>query len=457
MTDLIISISGVRGIVGDSLTPEVVLRFAAGFGAWARRGRDGRAAVVLGRDARTSGPLLAQAAAAGLTGVGVDVLEVGLVPTPTVQLEVERQRAQGGIVITASHNPIEWNALKFVGPDGMFLDAADGKAVRLGAETADLPWVDWSAIGGSRAVPDAVAHHLDRTLASLPDTAAIAARRFHVALDCVRGAGGVIMPALLERLGCRVTAINTATDGRFPRAPEPIPEHLDELSRLVRDTGADLGMAVDPDVDRLALVDETGRPIGEDYTLAFAVHAVLGRAVSPPGAREVVCNLSTSLVVDDAARAHGAVVVRTPVGEAHVARTAVSRRSVMAGEGNGGVIFPTVHAGRDAPVAAALALELLARERRTVSQIVALGPRYVILKAKVPRAEADLDSIYRALGDRFPGAARDTADGLRLAWPDRWVHVRPSGTEPVVRLMAEAPEARDAEALLDACRAEVAR
>jgi len=457
MTDLIISISGVRGIVGDSLTPEVVLRFAAAFGAWARRAADGGAHVVLGRDARTSGPLLAHAAAAGLNGVGVDVLDVGLVPTPTVQLEVERHRAAGGIVITASHNPIEWNALKFVGPDGMFLDGDDGAQVRRHAESAELPWSDWSAIGGSRAVPDAVERHLERTLDSLPDPSAIAARHLHVALDCVRGAGGVIMPTLLERLGCRVTAINTETDGRFPRAPEPIPEHLEELSRLVRDTGADLGMAVDPDVDRLALVDEAGRPIGEDYTLAFAVRAVFGRADPPAGAREVICNLSTSLVVDDAARAHGAAVVRTPVGEAHVARTAVGRRAVMAGEGNGGVIFPAVHAGRDAPVAAALALELLAREQCTVSEVVAKGPRYVILKAKVPRAEADLDSIYRALGARFPDATRDTADGLRLAWRDRWVHVRPSGTEPVVRLMAEAPEAHDAEALLDACRAEVAR
>jgi phosphomannomutase len=455
MTDLIISVSGVRGIVGSALTPDVVLRFAGAFGSWARERGGGRATVVVGRDARTSGPLLARAVTAGLLGSGTDVVDVGLVPTPTVQLEVERQEAQGGIVITASHNPIEWNALKFVGPDGIFLDTRDAGDVRRRAESGTIGWVGWDEVGSAREISDAIDHHVALAVAAVPDPTAIIDRRFHVALDCVRGAGGVIMPALLERLGCRVTAINTEPDGRFPRPPEPIPAHLGELGALVRDSGADVGFAVDPDVDRLAIVDESGQPIGEDYTLAFAVHAAFGRDAAPEGAREVVCNLSTSLVVEDAARAHRAAVVRTPVGEAHVARAAVTRGAVMAGEGNGGVIYPAAHAGRDAPVAAVLALEYLAREGSTVGELVAAHPRYVIVKAKAPRADAELGSIYQALTERFRDADRDTVDGLRLAWSDRWVHVRPSGTEPIVRIIAEAPRRADADALLEACRAEV--
>lgn len=452
MTDLIVSVSGVRGIVGRSMTPDVALRFAAAFGSWAGERRGGHATIVVGRDARTSGPLLGRAVTAGLLGTGAHVIDVGLVPTPTVQLEVDRHGAHGGVVITASHNPIEWNALKFVGPDGIFLDAEDATEVLRRAEFGPLEWVDWSAVGTVQTVPDAIDRHIDLAMAAVPDRTPIVRRRFHVALDCVRGAGGVIMPTLLERLGCRVSAINTEPDGYFPRAPEPIPEHLGELGAAVRDAGADLGLAVDPDVDRLAVVDETGRPIGEDYTLAFAVHAVFGRDTLPEGAAEVVCNLSTSLVVEDAARRYGAEVVRTPVGEAHVARTAVNRGAIMAGEGNGGVIFPAVHAGRDAPVAAALVLEYLARAGGSVGARVKAQPQYAIVKAKTPRANVELGSIYEALAERFPDADRDTADGLRLAWHDRWIHVRPSGTEPIVRLIAEAPTGADADDLLEACR-----
>jgi len=274
-----------------------------------------------------------------------------------------------------------------------------------------------------------------------------------VALDCVRGAGGVIMPELLQGLGCEVTGINLETDGRFPRAPEPIPENLDALSDLVRSSGADLGMAVDPDVDRLALVDETGTPIGEDYTLAFAVRAVCGsgnvvrRTMRRLRSRPVVCNLSTSLVVEDAARDCGAKVIRTPVGEVHVARELVRRGAEIGGEGNGGVMYAPLHAGRDAPAGAALVLELLAREGKKVSELVRASPRYVIVKAKVERG-ADLERAYAALRARFPDAAADAQDGLRLAWPDRWLHVRPSNTEPIVRFIAEGPTAAAAQDLI---------
>jgi phosphomannomutase len=451
-----ISVSGMRGIVGTDLTPELVARHAAALGAWAR-GR-GRPLVVLGRDARTSGPMFARAATAGLMSVGCDVVDVGVAPTPTVQLAVEHHHAGAGLILTASHNPIEWNALKLVGPDGIFLDGADGGAVRALAEQGP-PRTGWEGIGSVREDREAIERHLALVLA-LPmiDVPAIRNRRFTVALDCVRGAGGTTIPALLERLGCTVLGINLETDGRFPRPPEPLPENLGELSRLVRESGAAVGFAVDPDVDRLALVDETGAPIGEDYTLALAVRAVLGAESASPAARAraasappvVVANLSTSLVVEDAARRGGARFVRAPVGEAHVARVIRDEGAVIGGEGNGGVILPSLHIGRDAPVGVALILHLMAASGKTVSALVADQPRYRIVKAKARRGN-DLNPVYRALRGRFSDAATDTSDGLRLAWSDRWLHVRPSGTEPIVRFIAEAPTQADAESLVAVC------
>src|SRR5213592_1207844 len=447
---LMVSVSGVRGLVGTDLTPEVVARWAAAFGTWAKHGRpDGRTArrpvsIVIGRDARTSGPMFTSAAIAGLQSVGCHVIDVGLVATPSVQLAVEHHRAAGGIIVTASHNPIEWNALKFVGPDGIFLDTGSGTRVRELAAADSLPRAQVTAIGDVTSDSDAISRHLAAVLA-LRGVAvrAIRRRRFRVALDTVRGAGGALMPELLERLGCRVTAINLETDGLFPRPPEPVPENLRDLGALVRRSKADIGIAVDPDVDRLAIVDEQGRPIGEDYTLAFAV-----RAVGPSARRPVVCNLSTSLVVDDAAKASGASVIRAAVGEAYVARKMIELKAVIGGEGNGGVMYPALHVGRDAPVALALVLSLLARERATVSALVASAPQYTIVKAKVPRGPR-LEPVYDGLRRGFPEAAVDTQDGLRLAWPDRWLHVRPSGTEPIIRLIAEAPSRADAERLIE--------
>jgi phosphomannomutase len=448
MTDtLMVGVSGVRGIVGKDLTADVVTQWARGFGLWLREGTSAGGpgpgtSVVIGRDARTSGPMFAAAVTAGLTSVGCDVIDIGLVPTPTVQLAVEHHRAGGGIAITASHNPIEWNALKFIGPDGIFLDGMDGARVQ------KLVGEDGGGRGSTGKVTTdegAVERHLDAVL-KLPavDVEQIRKRKLTVALDAVRGAGGPVMRALLERLGCEVAGINLETDGHFPRSPEPVPENLGGLSTLVTRAGAALGIAVDPDVDRLAIVAETGTPIGEDYTLAFAVRAVLGgRADGLTGGPKtpspsVVCNLSTSLVVEDAARECGAEVVRTPVGEVHVARAIVRLGAVIGGEGNGGVMYPALHAGRDAPVAAALLLTLLARDGRRVSELVAAAPRYAIVKAKAARGPA-LEPVYAALRRRFADAQVDTQDGLRLAWRDRWLHVRPSNTEPIIRLIAEAP------------------
>jgi len=437
------SVSGLRGIVGEDLVPAVVTRYAEAFGAYVAS-RGGRA-VALARDSRQSGPSFVAAAAQGLLAAGVDVVDLGMVPTPTAQLAVETVDGGlgGGIVVTASHNPVEWNALKFVGPGGRFLDKAE--AERFFA-LVDAGGSHAAARSGTRRADDgAVRRHLERVLA-LPwlDLGAIRRRRFRVALDCVRGAGATIMPPLLDALGCEVVAINLEPDGRFPREPEPIPEHLGELGALVRERGSDVGIAVDPDVDRLALVDETGRPIGEDYTLAFAVRAVLAQRRGP-----VVTNLSTSLVVDDAAREAGGSVERAPVGEANVVERMAARGAVIGGEGNGGVILPEVHLGRDAPVAATLALALLAGRAVTVSALVDSAPRYTIVKAKVPRPSGSLERCYAALSAVLKGAAEDRQDGLRLAFADRWVHVRPSGTEPVVRVIAEGPSREAAERLVE--------
>jgi len=311
-----------------------------------------------------------------------------------------------------------------------------------------IPRATWDHLGEVTLDNRAVERHLERVL-SIPylDVKGIRARRFKVALDCVRGAGKVIMPALLERLGCEVTAINMEPDGRFPRPPEPIAENLGELERLVLEGGAAVGFAVDPDVDRLALVSDMGQAIGEDYTLALAARLVLRHRRG-----KVVTNLSTSRVVDDAARAAGADVVRAPVGEVNVAIRMRDEAAPIGGEGNGGVILREVHLGRDAPIGAALTLQLMHEEERPLSSIVADLPRYVIVKEKLERPAASLDSVYATLRQAFSDASVDTQDGLRLAWPDRWLHVRPSGTEPIVRVIAEAPTEREANELVRRAR-----
>jgi phosphomannomutase len=443
------SVSGVRGIVDRDLTPEVVARYVAAFARLATT--DERRAVVLARDSRESGPRFAEAAREALLGAGADVVECGMIPTPTAQLAVEHHRAAGGIIITASHNPIEWNALKFVGADGLFLERELVDRLFRLVDAAELAPQDMNGGGTLTEDREAVERHLEAVL-GLPfvEVETVRERGFTVALDCVRGVGGVILPQLLERLGCEVVGIDLETDGRFTRAPEPVPGNLAGLREAVRGAGADVGMAVDPDGDRMALVDEAGEAIGEDYTLAFGVRAVLERRSGP-----VAVNLSTSLVVDDVARQFGCEVHRAPVGEANVARAMQRVGAVVGGEGNGGVMLPDLHLGRDAPLAAALVLDLLARSGETVRGLVTAGPQYAIVKAKVPRG-GDLDATYAALESGFGEATVDRQDGLRLAWPDRWLHVRPSGTEPIVRLIAEAPTPDAAEGLIAASQAVLA-
>jgi phosphomannomutase len=439
---LMIGVSGIRGRVGFGLSPDVVARYASAFGAWAVSQGSSRS-IVLGRDSRVTGPLFHQVARAALEAAGADVIDLGLTTTPTIQLAVEHHHAAGGLGITASHNPIEWNALKFIGASGLFLSAEQGAEMRALIEHG-IPYAKWDALGKTRFDGEAIARHIEAVLAlPMMNVQAIRARGFRVAYDACRGAGGVIIPHLLERLGCEVHEINIETDGHFPRPPEPIPENLGDLERLVKDTGSQIGFATDPDVDRLALVSNEGKAIGEDYTLALACRVVLRHRKG-----HVVTNLSTSRVVDDAAADFGQQVIRAPVGEVNVALRMKKERAVIGGEGNGGVILPELHLGRDAPLGVALMLQLMLEDPRSISQIVAASPRYAIIKDKLDLPNAPLDTVYAALRAAFPDAEADTQDGLRLGWPDRWVHVRPSGTEPIVRVIAEAPTQDEAAKLV---------
>ncbi|MHB0963858.1 MAG: phosphoglucosamine mutase [Gemmatimonadaceae bacterium] len=444
-SQLMISVSGIRGRVGFGLSPDVVARYASAFGAWALQQGHG-SSVVLGRDSRVSGPMFHVVARAALESVGANVIDLGITTTPTLQLAVEHHHAAGGLNITASHNPIEWNALKFIGHDGLFLNAADNVAMR--ALIDAIPYATYDKLGVTRFDSEAVARHLDAVLA-LPmiNVPAIRARKFRVAYDACRGAGGIVIPHLLNLLGCDVEAIELETDGRFPRPPEPVAENLGPLAALVKQTGADIGFATDPDVDRLSLVDEKGRAIGEDYTLALASRVVLAHR---PGL--VVTNLSTSLAVDDQAAEFGGTVQRAPVGEVNVAIAMRAAGAVVGGEGNGGVILPELHLGRDAPLGVALILQMLVNTDLPLSAVVARYPRYTIIKEKLDRPAAPLDAVYAALRDAFPDATADTQDGMRLSWPGRWVHIRPSGTEPIVRVIAEAGSADAARALVDRAR-----
>src|SRR4051794_20196456 len=367
---LMVSVSGIRGRVGYSLTPEVVATYAAGFGAWsAARGKS--RAIVVGRDSRVSGPMFHRTVVAALQSVGCTVIDVGLTTTPTCQLAVEHHHAAGGLMISASHNPIEWNALKFIAPTGLFLDATEGTEMRASIEQG-IPRATWDKLGTIEQDDRAVSRHLERVL-SIPyvDVAAIRKRKFKVALDCVRGAGSIIVPQLLERLGCSVNAINMEPDGRFPRSPEPTADNLKELEQLVLSTGSVIGLAVDPDVDRLALVSNEGKAIGEDYTLALAAKLVLKHRKGP-----LVTNLSTSRLLEDVAEQAGVPVMRAPVGEVNVATEMRDMKAPIGGEGNGGVILSEMHLGRDAPVGVALLLQLLHEENRTLSAIVGSLPRY---------------------------------------------------------------------------------
>jgi phosphomannomutase len=450
-SDLMVSVSGVRGRVGEGMTVEVVARFAAAFGAYIReRSGKSRPRIVLGRDTRTSGPMFSRIVAGSLQSVGCDVTDIGVAPTPTALHSIAALEADGGIVVTASHNPVEWNALKLASGAGMFLDADEAPLMRAFINDRALPRAAWDELGNVQEDSGAADRHLQAVLdMRYLDIEALRARRFRVALDCIRGAGAVLLPRLLEELGCEVIGLNLEPDGRFPREPEPVADNLGELERLVQQSGADVGMATDPDSDRLSLVSSDGRAIGEDFTLALAATLVLRHMPGP-----VVTNLSTSRLLRDVADRAGVELHLAPVGEIHVARRMQQVGAVIGGEGNGGVILPDVQYTRDAAVAVALVLQLLLEDGRPLAEIVTSHERYVIVKDKLPHDAGPLEAVYATLEQQLAAPAADRQDGLRLDWPDerRWLHLRASGTEPILRIIAEARTEQEARQLIDQAR-----
>lgn len=442
MSKLIASISGIRGIVGASLTPETILYYVPAFGRWC-----GGGPVVIGFDGRPSGRMFMDGVRSSLQASGVDVIDVGMVPTPTVQLMVEHSEARGGIVVTASHNPGEWNGLKFLNADGVFLDAAENAAFFALAAAGDATFAAYDRLGALQPVTDAVERHIARVLACpLLDVEVIRRRAPRVVVDAVNASGSVALPTLLEKLGCAVLPLACDSSGVFPHTPEPLPENLGSLGAAVRSHGADLGIAVDPDADRIVVFDERGEPFGEEYSITTAVHAVLSR-IADPAQTCVVVNLSTTRAVDDVARRFGATVHRAPVGEINVVKMMKEKHAVVGGEGSGGVILPQVHAGRDSLVGAALLLQSLADHGGTASEFRASLPEWVIRKHKYAAEGIDATAALGRAAEAFSAERIDTRDGVRIDFQEGWVHLRTSNTEPIMRVIAEGAGAAEADAL----------
>ena len=445
---LMVSISGIRGIVGESLTPDIVVKYAAAFGEYCKRInpdnplRGRRPEVVLGRDGRITGKIVANIVSSTLLASGVNVRAIGVCPTPTVALAVEKLGLTGGISVTASHNPMQWNGLKFFASSGLFLDAEENAAMWKIADKREAGFASWQKIGKHTADDSWLRKHIEAVL-SLPylNIETIRKRKLKVVLDAVNSAGGLIVPTLLKELGCTVIEMNCEASGVFAHAPEPIPENLIDLCQRVKTEHADLGIAVDPDVDRLVLITEKGEPFSEENTIASAVKFVLEKEKQLGHAytQSVVVNLSTTRAVDDIAAQFGAKVHRTPVGEINVAKRMKNIGAVIGGEGSGGVILPAVHAGRDAIVGIGLLLQMLSEFSGTVSELKASLPQYQIAKGKIELGSISPDSALQKIQTSHAHEGiMNTDDGLKIDFPDYWVHLRKSNTEPIIRVIAEA-------------------
>jgi len=440
-----VGVSGVRGVVGESLTPQITASFARAFAVFVGQGR-----VVVGRDTRPSGRAIEAAVIAGLQSAGCTPMLAGVVPTPTLCMLVPALGARGGIAITASHNPAQWNALKFIGAEGQFLTPHRAAELYDIYHQGDAALMPEDGLPESETVQEPMALHTKR-ITDYVDTQAIRKKAFRVAVDCCNGVGAVHTRAFLERLGCNVVACFEAPTGAFEREPEPLPERLGALSSLVRSHACDVGFAQDPDGDRLAVVDERGQPIGEDATVALAIQQVLDAHAKGP----VGVNLSTSRCVQVVAEQRGVAFFRTRIGEINVVETMLSAGAVAGGEGTGGVIIPAIHPCRDSYAAMAVILELMTMTESTVSTLRAGIPNFFLVKDKLVVSPQNVASILRFVRREYEGKRINLMDGVYVELEDSWIHVRPSNTEPVLRISAEAPSKEQAARLMQQVRAVV--
>lgn len=439
---LMISVSGIRGIFGTHLTPANLVNFTAAYGTWL-----GGGTVVVGRDSRVTGQICEDIVCATLQSTGCDVIKLGIVPTPTVAMGVLTHKAAGGIILTASHNPAQWNALKLLNSKSEFLDADEGAEVLKIAETGKISWKMYDQIGSISEDPDSISRHIKEIL-KLPVINADIIRKagFKVAVDAVNGAGSHALPQLLRELGAEVHTIHCEPNGIFPHNPEPLPEHLTEICDFVKKTGADLGVVTDPDGDRLALVDENGNLFGEEYTQAAAFDFVLSKT---PG--DTATNLSSSRVCDDISARYGKACHRSAVGEINVVKKMQEKGAIIGGEGNGGVIYPELHPGRDALVGTAMILQLLAEKKMKAGEYRASLPNYEMSKQKIQLDELgmDADTLLGNVAETFKDRNPNTLDGVKIDFDEGWVHFRKSNTEPIVRVYSEAKTVSEAKNLAD--------
>ena len=433
------SISGIRGIVGDGLDPETIIKFTNAYAEFIGSGK-----VVIGRDARITGEMVNQITTGTLLAKGIDVIDIGICPTPTVQFNVKKLKAQGGIAISASHNPNEWNALKLLNGTGQFLSPEEYVQMQKFLKKDQLNYKSWDKIGKWTEYSKGIQNHVDAILdLGIIYLDEIRKRKFKVVLDCVNGAGTYVLPEFLKDFGCEVIEMNCDRTGIFPRSPEPLPENLTETMKKVKETKADLGIVVDPDVDRLVLITDKGEPFSEENTIVLVVQFILSRKKG-----NVVVNLSTTRAVDDIAHQFSCEVYRSAVGEANVVKKMKEVNAVIGGEGSGGVIFPEVHYGRDALVGIALTLQCLADYGKPLSKLKDELPQYFISKKKI-EITIDPDQVIQKLKATFSGQKINTEDGLRVDFIDHWVHFRKSNTEPIIRIITEAKTKAEAEKYSD--------
>ena len=441
---LIKSISGIRGTIGGTagtnLTPLDAVKFAAGYGAWLKE-QHKHCKVVIGRDARPSGQMIENLVISTLQGLGIDVINAGLSTTPTVEMLVPRFNASGGIILTASHNPKEWNALKLLNEKGEFVSGEDGAAILRLAEDADLAFAEVDDLGQITPCDDGMEWHIEQVL-SLPsiDARAVRSKGFHVAIDAVHSSGSVAIPLLLDAMGVTYENLYPEPTGQFPHNPEPLEKHLGAIIKTVKSGSFTMGIVVDPDVDRLAFIDEKGAMFGEEYTLVLVADYLLSLQTGA-----VVSNMSSSKALRDLAEAKGGSYTASAVGEVNVVNEMKRTKAVLGGEGNGGIILPELHYGRDALVGIALALTHLAKSGKTMSELRAGYPEYYMAKQKIELVPGlDVDGILAEIAARYSNEEVSTIDGVKITWSDRWVHLRKSNTEPIVRIYTEAPSTTEA-------------